>query len=53
VAGCLPTDTYSIPEQAGLARCLTGIGQFVTVEGGGYFFLPSMRALRYMANIGS
>ena len=53
VAGCLPTDTFSIPEQAGLARCLTGIGQFVTVNGGGYFFLPSMRALRYITSIGS
>jgi len=53
VAGCLPTDTYAIPEATGLARCITGIGQFVTVRGGAYFFLPSLRALRYIAAIGS
>jgi hypothetical protein len=27
--------------------------QFVTVRGGAYFFLPSLRALRYFADAGS
>lgn len=29
---------------------LTGLDQFVTVKGGGYFFLPGMTALRYLSN---
>jgi hypothetical protein len=32
-----------------LPRRLTAIPQFVTVRGGAYFFLPSLRALRYIA----
>ena len=28
---------------------LSGIQDFVTVRGGGYFFLPSRRAIRYLA----
>lgn len=51
IAGCLPTDTYAMPQEAGLARCITGIRQFVTVRGGAYFFLPSLRAIRYIASI--
>ena len=30
-------------------RRLGGLGGFVTVRGGAYFFLPSLRALRYLA----
>jgi hypothetical protein len=26
--------------------------QFVTVRGGAYFFLPSLRAIRYLAGLG-
>jgi hypothetical protein len=40
-----------MPQEAGLARCITGIRQFVTVRGGAYFFLPSLRAIRYIASI--
>jgi len=32
---------------------LSGIQDFVTVRGGGYFFLPGRRALRYLAGEGS
>jgi hypothetical protein len=28
---------------------LSGLPQFVTVQGGAYFFLPGIRALRYLA----
>jgi Dyp-type peroxidase family len=28
-----------------------GLSQFVTVKGGGYFFLPSLTALRYLAHL--
>jgi Dyp-type peroxidase family len=34
-----------------LRRKLHGLGGFVTVLGGAYFFLPSIRAMRYLATI--
>jgi len=50
VPGCPVTDTYSIPGDGGLARRLEGLPAFVTVRGGAYFFLPGLRALRYLAS---
>lgn len=47
--GDSPTDEFSIPQADGPDRRLTGLPQFVTVVGGAYFFLPGMRALRYLA----
>ncbi|MEO7052121.1 MAG: hypothetical protein ABI128_10705 [Rhodanobacter sp.] len=43
------TDGYSIPQPGGPDRCVAGLPQFVTVVGGAYFFLPGIRALRYLA----
>ncbi len=34
-----------------LRRCVEGIERFITVKGGGYFFLPSMRALEFLAHL--
>ena len=42
-------DGFSIPQASGPDRRITGLPQFVTVLGGGYFFLPGIRALRYLA----
>ena len=47
--GDFPTDGFSIPQADGPVRRLTGLPQFVTVLGGAYFFLPGIRALRYLA----
>jgi deferrochelatase/peroxidase EfeB len=52
VPGCLSTDTFSIPQERGVARRVRGIPRFVTVRGGAYLFLPSLRALRYLASLG-
>jgi len=46
--GC-PTDVFSIPQSHGPNRRLTALPAFVTVRGGAYFFLPGIRALRYLA----
>ncbi len=43
------TDAFSVPQANGMRRRITGLPRFVTVAGGGYFFLPGARALRYLA----
>ena len=48
-AGNFPTDGFSIPQAGGPDCRLSGLPQFVTVQGGAYFFLPGIRALRYLA----
>ena len=53
VAGCPAPDQFSIPRESGLRERCSGLPQFITVRGGAYFFLPSLRALRYFATIGS
>jgi Dyp-type peroxidase family len=47
--GDSPTDSFSIPQADGPDRRLNNLPQFVTVQGGAYFFLPGIRALRYLA----
>jgi hypothetical protein len=39
-----------MPRANGPARRITGLPQFVTVKGGAYFFLPGLRALRYLSS---
>jgi len=51
--GCSATDTFSIPQESGLTRRLTALPRFVTVRGGAYFFLPSLRAVRYLSRLGN
>jgi Dyp-type peroxidase family len=51
VAGCPFTNTFSIPQQGKVRKRLMEIPQFVTVRGGAYFFLPGIRALRYLSKI--
>lgn len=43
------TDQFSRPDPAGPTRKTCCLPQFVTVRGGGYFFMPGLRALRYIA----
>ena len=44
-----PTDGFTIPQAAGPSRRVGSLPQFITVRGGAYFFLPSVRALRFFA----
>lgn len=46
-----PTDGFSIPLDAGPDRRVCGLPQFVTVRGGAYFFMPGLRALRYLSKV--
>jgi Dyp-type peroxidase family len=49
IAGCLRTDTFSLTGATGVRGRMVGLPQFVTVRGGAYFFLPGIRALKYLA----
>jgi deferrochelatase/peroxidase EfeB len=49
IPGCPVTGNFTIPGDGTLRRRMSGLPQFVTVRGGAYFFLPSLRALRYFA----
>lgn len=44
------TDTFTWPQPSGLNRRYEGLPAFVTVRGGAYFFMPGLRALRYICN---
>lgn len=48
--GGLRCDYFSMPKADGLTRRLENLPQFVTVAGGAYFFLPGIRALRWLAS---
>lgn len=50
--GGAPTDRFSLPRPDGPPRRIENLPRFVTVRGGGYFFLPGLRALRYIAEAG-
>ena len=50
IAGCPATDGFSIEGDGSPARRVSGLPQFITVRGGAYFFLPSLRALRFFAS---
>jgi Dyp-type peroxidase family len=51
VVGAHPSGGGTFTVQAPtLRRRFGGLPRFVTVRGGGYFFLPGLRALRYLTN---
>lgn len=41
-------NTFTIPESP-VRRCVKNLPQFVTIRGGAYFFMPGVRALRFLA----
>lgn len=43
------TDGFSLPRADGADERIAALPQFVTVLGGAYFFLPGVRALRWLA----
>lgn len=51
VPGCPVTDVFSLPQEQGVRRQISALPQFVRVRGGAYFFLPGIRALRYLAGL--
>lgn len=49
IPGCPVTGNFTIPGDGTVRRRVSGLPQFVTLRGGAYFFLPSLRALGYFA----
>ena len=47
------TNTSNLPQENGLRRRVSGLPQFVSMRGGAYFFMPGIRALRYLASFGA
>lgn len=45
------TDHFNRPDPAGPMQKTYHLPQFVTVRGGGYFFMPGLRALKYIATL--
>jgi deferrochelatase/peroxidase EfeB len=52
IKGCPFTNTFSIPQQGKVRKRVMEMPQFVTVRGGAYFFLPGIRALKYLSKTG-
>lgn len=53
VEGCPFTNSFSIPQRGRVRKRLMEMPQFVTVRGGAYFFLPGIRALKYLSKAGA
>ena len=51
LSGC-PAANFSIQVDSNIRQKIRAIPQFTTVRGGAYFFLPGVRALRYLARAG-
>jgi deferrochelatase/peroxidase EfeB len=50
--GC-PAGNFSLPVSGSIRQQIKDIPSFTTVRGGAYFFLPGIRALRYIARAGN
>jgi deferrochelatase/peroxidase EfeB len=48
ISGC-PAARFSLPVEGSIRQQIHDIPRFTTVRGGAYFFLPGIRALRYIA----
>jgi len=44
------TNSFLLPQEGGPARRVAGVPPFITVRGGAYFFLPGIRALKFLAS---
>jgi len=43
------TNHFNRPDPTGLTQKICALPQFITVRGGGYFFMPGLRAIKYLA----
>ncbi|QNI30190.1 peroxidase [Alloacidobacterium dinghuense] len=50
---CGGTSAFSLTQENTAKRQIMALPQFITVRGGAYFFLPGIRALRFLVKAGS
>jgi deferrochelatase/peroxidase EfeB len=43
------TNHFNRPDPSGVTQKNCALPQFITVHGGGYFFMPGLRAIQYLA----
>jgi len=43
------TNHFNRPDPTGLTQKICALPQFITMRGGGYFFMPGLRAIKYLA----
>jgi Dyp-type peroxidase family len=48
IPGCPVTSGFTVQKSDWLRRRISALPQFVTVRGGAYFFMPGIKALRYL-----
>lgn len=53
VKGCPFTGAFTIAHKDQVRSRVVGMPQFVTVRGGAYFFLPGIRALKFLSALGA
>ncbi len=53
LSGNQATDAFSIAGTNAPATCIHALPQFVQLRGGGYFFMPGIRALAFIAEAGN
>ena len=51
IPGCPVTNTFSLARNGAARRKIEGLPQFIKVRGGAYFFMPGLRALRFLAKL--
>jgi deferrochelatase/peroxidase EfeB len=52
IPGCPVTSGFTRPREDAPPERIKGLPRFVTVRGGAYFFMPGLRALKYIASAG-
>ncbi len=45
------TDQFNRPDPDGVMQKTCHLPQFITVQGGGYFFMPGLKAIKYIASL--
>jgi Dyp-type peroxidase family len=53
VPGCAQTNAFTVQRERNAPRRIADLPQFVRVRGGAYFFMPSLRALKFIARVGA
>lgn len=51
VEGCPFTNAFTIPRNGQMGSRVLSMPRFITVRGGAYFFLPGIRALKFLSNL--